>query len=93
MIRNLHTYFFIARILPPPAVTYRQRGSGEVAEKVTCGKWTIRNRFYTTRDINRWGMIYFGPKCNAEIAEILNNFKSSLPKVNPFSIHRLFFLV
>ena len=60
---------------------YRAQGSGEVTERVNLGKWVIRNRFYTTRDINKWGMIYFGPKPNENIIHTLKEFETGLPKV------------
>lgn len=69
-----------ARILPPPEVKYRAQGSGEVAERVNVGKWTIRNRFFTTRDVNKWGMIYFGSKPNDSIVNNLKEFEIGLPK-------------
>ncbi|CAF3351794.1 unnamed protein product [Rotaria sp. Silwood1] len=68
-----------ARILPPPEVKYRGQGNSEVTERVNFGKWTIRNRFYTTRDINKWGMIYFGSKPNENIIQALKDFETRLP--------------
>ncbi|CAF1174819.1 unnamed protein product [Rotaria sordida] len=68
-----------ARILPPPEVKYRGQGNTEITERVNFGKWTIRNRFYTTRDINKWGMIYFGSKPNENIIQTLKDFETRLP--------------
>lgn len=71
-----------ARVLPPPEVKYRGQGNSEIAERVNFGKWTIRNRFYTTRDINKWGMIYFGSKPDETIIKMLKEFQTGLPPVN-----------
>ncbi|CAF3880586.1 unnamed protein product, partial [Rotaria magnacalcarata] len=68
-----------ARILPPPEIKYRGQGKTDIAERVSFGKWTIRNRFYTTRDITKWGMIYFGSKPNENIIESLKDFEARLP--------------
>ncbi|CAF3366395.1 unnamed protein product [Rotaria socialis] len=68
-----------ARILPPPEIKYRGQGKTDIAERVSFGKWTIRNRFYTTRDITKWGMIYFGSKPNENIIESLKDFETRLP--------------
>ena len=70
-----------ARILPPPEVKYRGQGSSEVAERVNFGKWTIRNRFYTTRDVNKWGMLYFGSKPTDDVIQTLKDFETRLPPV------------
>lgn len=74
-----------ARILPPPEVKYRGQGNSEVTERVNFGKWTIRNRFYTTRDITKWGMIYFGSKPNENIIPTLKDFENRLPPVKYLS--------
>jgi hypothetical protein len=71
----------LARILPPPEVKYRAQGAGDVTERVNFGKWVIRNRFFTTRDITKWGMIYFGPKPNDSIVGNLKVFENGLPNV------------
>ncbi|UJR07552.1 hypothetical protein I4U23_011840 [Adineta vaga] len=68
-----------ARILPPPEVKYRGKGNSEVAEHVAVGKWSIRNRFYTSPVINRWGMIYFGPNPQGSIGQTLQEFQNQLP--------------
>ncbi|CAF1190043.1 unnamed protein product [Rotaria sordida] len=68
-----------ARVLSPPAIIYRRRGRGEVIESVNCGKWRIRNWFYTTSEINSWGMIYFGDKSNRSIENMLYEFQNQLP--------------
>ena len=81
-----------ARILPPPEVKYRGRGNSEIAERVNFGKWTIRNRFYTTRDINKWGMIYFGSKPNESIIHTLKDFENRLPPVQLFLLFLLLLL-
>lgn len=74
----------LARILPPPEVVYRGKGNGEVVEHVAVGKWAIRNRFYTSPPVNRWGMLYFGPNPQNHIVGILNEFQNQLPPVrNP----------
>lgn len=70
-----------ARILPPPEVKYRGQGNSEITERVNFGKWTIRNRFYTTRDINKWGMIYFGSKPTENVIQTLKDFENRLPAV------------
>ena len=76
----------LARILPPPVVKYRGQGNNEVVEHVAVGKWTIRNRFCTSPAVNRWGMIYFGPRPQNEIIDILRGFENQLP---PVSFHRI----
>lgn len=68
-----------ARILPPPEVKYRGQGNSEITERVNFGKWTIRNRFYTTRDINKWGMVYFGSKPTENVIQTLKDFENRLP--------------
>jgi hypothetical protein len=73
---------YIARILQPPVVKYRGQGCSEVAEQVSVGRWTIRNRFYATPTIKIWGMIYFGPKPDNRISLILQQFKQQLPPVS-----------
>ncbi|CAF3771180.1 unnamed protein product [Rotaria sp. Silwood1] len=70
-----------ARILPPPEVKYRGQKNNEVAEHVAVGKWSIRNRFYTSPIINQWGMIYFGPKPDQNIINILTDFQNQLPQL------------
>lgn len=75
-------FVYLARILPPPEVKYRGQRNNEVAEHVAVGKWTIRNRFYTSPTINKWGMIYFGPKPDNEIINILQEFENQLPSVS-----------
>ena len=70
-----------ARILPPPEVKYRGQGNTEITERVNFGKWSIRNRFFTTRDIAKWGMIYFGTKPNGNVIETLKEFENRLPQV------------
>ena len=75
-----------ARILPPPEVKYRAQGSGEVTERVNFGKWTIRNRFFTTRDITKWGMIYFGSKPTDSVIQTLKDFETRLPPVRNFCL-------
>ncbi len=77
-----------ARILPPPEVKYRGQGNSEITERVNFGKWTIRNRFFTTRDINKWGMIYFGSKPNENVIETLKDFENRLPSVNKLSFYK-----
>jgi hypothetical protein len=73
-----------ARVLPPPEVKYRGQGGSEVLERVNFGKWTIRNRFFTTRDVNKWGMIYFGSKPTENIVQTLQSFENRLPPVKKF---------
>ncbi|CAF0973268.1 unnamed protein product [Adineta steineri] len=68
-----------ARILPPPEVKYRGQGNSDVTERVNFGKWTIRNRFYTTRDISKWGMVYFGSKPTENVIQTLKDFETQLP--------------
>ncbi len=70
-----------ARILPPPEVKYRGQGNSDITERVNFGKWTIRNRFCTTRDIGKWGMIYFGSKPDESIIGTLKDFENRLPPV------------
>jgi eukaryotic translation initiation factor 2C len=70
-----------ARILPPPEVKYRGQGTTEITERVNFGKWTIRNRFYTTRDINKWAMVYFGSKPTEDVIHTLKDFETRLPPV------------
>jgi len=70
-----------ARILPAPEVKYRGQGTVEITERVNFGKWTIRNRFFTTRDINKWGMIYFGSKPNENVIQTLKEFENRFPPV------------
>ncbi|CAF1114885.1 unnamed protein product [Adineta ricciae] len=71
-----------ARILPPPEVKYRGKGNSEVAEYVAVGKWAIRNRFYHSPVINKWGMLYFGPKPQNQIISILQEFENQLPQLS-----------
>ena len=71
-----------ARILPAPEVKYRGQGTSEIPERVNFGKWTIRNRFYTTRDVSKWGMIYFGSKPTENVIQTLKDFENRLPPVN-----------
>jgi hypothetical protein len=63
-------------------VKYRGQGTSEVTEHVNFGKWTIRNRFFTTRDISKWGMVYFGSKPDENVIQILKDFETRLPQVN-----------
>jgi hypothetical protein len=79
-----------ARILPPPEVKYRGQGTSEIAERVNFGKWTIRNRFYTTRDINKWGMVYFGSKPNENVIQTLKDFETHLPPVKTSYFYLIF---
>ena len=80
---NFHVYLYsLARILPPPEVKYRGKGNIEVAEHVAVGKWAIRNRFYHSPAINKWGILYFGPKPQNQIISILQEFESQLPQVS-----------
>jgi hypothetical protein len=65
-------------------VKYRGQGTSEITERVNFGKWTIRNRFYTTWDINKWGMIYFGSKPNEIVIQTLKDFETRLPSVKNF---------
>lgn len=82
-----------ARILPPPEVKYRGQGNSEVAERVNFGKWTIRNRFYTTREINKWGMIYFGSKPTDNVIQTLKEFENRLPQVIFLEKKKEFYLI
>lgn len=70
-----------ARILPPPEVKYRDHGNSVIAERVNFGKWSIRNRFFTTRDVNKWGMVYFGSKPTDHVVGVLKEFENRLPQV------------
>ncbi|CAF4612546.1 unnamed protein product, partial [Rotaria sp. Silwood2] len=70
-----------ARILPPPQITYRGQNNQEVVENVAFGKWKIGNQFCSTSVINKWGMIYFGTKPDANIIEILKKFEQQLPSL------------
>lgn len=72
----------LARILPPPEVKYRGKGKDDIIEHVAVGKWTIRNRFYTSSTINKWGIIYFGSKPDQRIIPILQEFEHQLPSVS-----------
>lgn len=83
-------FIYLARILPTPEVKYRGKGNSEVIEQIAIGKWTIRNRFYTSPPINKWGIIYFGPKPDNNIIPILEEFESQLPSV---SYHYISFLL
>ena len=74
--------FYLARILPPPQVKYRDQGNNEIAEHVAVGKWAIRNRFYARPTINKWGIIYFGPKPDNRIISILKEFENQFPSVS-----------
>ena len=73
---------FEARVLPPPEVKYRDQKSGEITERVNCGKWVIRNRFFTTRDIKVWAMVYFGSKPDQGVIDVLKDFENRLPQVS-----------
>lgn len=81
--------FHLARVLTPPDIKYRRRGQGEVIERVSFGKWRVRNWFYESPTINSWGIIYFGDTPNRETNDILNEFQNIFPNVNIFifSIH------
>jgi len=70
-----------ARVLPPPEVKYRGQGNSEVPERVNFGKWVIRNRFFTTRDVNKWGMLYFGSKPTDNVIQTLKQFENGLPSL------------
>ena len=63
-------------------ITYRDQRNQTIAENVTVGKWTIRNRFYNSPPINQWGMIYFGPKPDSNIISLLKQFENDLPSVS-----------
>ena len=68
---------------------YRGQGNAaDVTERVSFGKWTIRNRFCTTRDINKWGMVYFGSKPNDSIIQTLKDFENRLPPVRIFRLEK-----
>jgi len=73
-----------ARVLPSPQVKYRGNGNTEVAERVSAGKWSIRNRFYTASVVKQWGMIYIGTAIDDSIRKILQDFEGQLPQVNRF---------
>jgi hypothetical protein len=84
---RIYIYIFIhlARILTPPDIKYRRRqGQGDAMEHVACGKWKIRNWFYTTPEIHRWGIIYFGERPDERINGILQDFENQLPDVKLF---------
>ncbi|CAF3078686.1 unnamed protein product, partial [Rotaria sp. Silwood2] len=69
-----------ARLLASPNIRYRHRqDQGEAIEHVNVGKWRISNRFYTTPDINNWGIIYFGYTPDQQVDGILKQFVSQLP--------------
>ncbi|CAF3663795.1 unnamed protein product [Adineta steineri] len=71
-----------ARILSPPQVKYRARqGRGDAIEQVDCGKWKIRNWFYTTPEIQRWGIIYLGDTYDDRVKYILQSFKDQFPNL------------
>ncbi|CAF2681440.1 unnamed protein product [Rotaria sp. Silwood2] len=69
------------RVLSPPEIRYRRRGQGEIIESVNCGKWRIQNWFYTTSQINSWGMIYFGDTSNGYTEDIVSKFQNRLPNL------------
>ena len=72
----------IARVLPPPEIKYRTRDGAEMLERVNFGKWTIRNRFFMTRDIQTWGIIYLSNQPpRRDTLDILNSFQEQLPPV------------
>jgi len=78
-----YIYINLARILAPPEIKYRRRqGQGDAIERVTCGKWRISNWFYTTTEISKWGLIYFGATPGEEITRTLNTLAAQLPEVN-----------
>ncbi|CAF4325858.1 unnamed protein product, partial [Rotaria sp. Silwood2] len=70
-----------ARILPLPQITYRGQNNQDIVEYVTFGKWIIRNQFCSTSVINKWDMIYFGTKPDANIIEILKISEQQLPSI------------
>jgi hypothetical protein len=70
-------------------IKYRGQGNNEAIEHVAVGKWSIRNRFYTSPIINKWGIIYFGSKPDNRIIHILQDFEHQLP---PVSFHRIYFI-
>ncbi len=81
----------LARILAPPEIKYRRRqGQGDAVERVNCGKWRIGNWFYTTPEIVKWGLIYFGSKPDNKIIETLDILASQLPAVNYFYFYVIF---
>jgi hypothetical protein len=63
-------------------VKYRGQNSNEITERVNCGKWVIRNRFFTTRDIKAWAMVYFGSKPDQGVVDVLKEFENRLPQVS-----------
>lgn len=71
----------LARVLTPPEVKYRGQGNNEIAESVSVGKWSIRNRFYSTPTITKWAIYHFGPRPNERIIPILQEFEHELPTV------------
>ena len=79
---EINHWGYLARVLPPPTIGYRGQINENVVEHVTVGKWTIRNRFYQSPPIDRWGMIYFGPKPDPGIISLLREFETKLPSVN-----------
>ena len=60
---------------------YRDQKDGAITERVNCGKWVIRNRFVTTRDIKAWAMVYFGSKPDQGVIDVLKEFENRLPQV------------
>lgn len=80
-VKNMFDVNFSGRVLPPPLVKYRGQGNSEVAESVSVGKWSIRNRFYSTPPINKWAIVHFGPRPNDRILPILQEFEGELPNV------------
>ena len=71
-----------ARILNPPEIRYRNlRGQGEAIEQVAVGKWKINNRFVSTPDIFKWGIIHIGCETTDGIKSIFEEFVRQLPDV------------
>ena len=53
-----------------------------MVENVNVGKWKIRNFFYQTPEIRKWGLIYIGNQLSNEQKRMIEYFAVEFPKVN-----------
>ncbi|CAF1109966.1 unnamed protein product [Didymodactylos carnosus] len=71
------------RILPPPEIWYKSnRDNSDVIERVSIGKWNLRNRLHTTREIKKWACVLVSSRepSNREI-DVASQFAARFPEI------------
>ncbi|CAF1402264.1 unnamed protein product [Adineta steineri] len=73
-----------ARCIAPPEIKYKsgRDGQSDIVERINIGKWNLRNRFQTTKTINRWACVMVSSqKPNQNQLSIAKQFIDQFPLI------------